>query len=105
MEPPGRWPTDGAGKVVVVKVWGSWCPPYIGEMPILQKVWADQQAAKAPAVFIGVAVKESPESSLAFLKANNVTFPSISDRASAGDPMLALQGKASATTTTLVLDR
>ena len=62
-------------------------------MPTLQKVWTEQQAAGAPVGFVGVAIKESPESSLAFLRANNVTFPSISDRASAGAPMLALQGK------------
>jgi len=103
----GSWSlaADGADKVVVVNVWGSWCPPCIGEMPALQKVWAEQQAAGAAVAFVGVAVKESPESSLAFLKANNVTFPSISDRASAGGPMLALQGKTPATPTTLVLDR
>ena len=103
----GTWSlaADGANKVVVVNVWGSWCPPCIGEMPALQKVWAEQQAAGAAVEFVGVAIKESPESSLAFLKANNVTFPSISDRASAGAPMLALQGKTPATPTTLVLDR
>jgi thiol-disulfide isomerase/thioredoxin len=103
----GTWslPADGAGKVVVVNVWGSWCPPCVGEMPTLQKVWAERQAAGAPVTFVGVAVKESPESSLAFLKTNHVTFPSISDRASAGAPMLALQGKAPATPTTLVLDK
>ncbi len=103
----GTWSlaADGMNKVVVVNVWGSWCPPCIAEMPALQKVWADQQAAGAAVAFVGVAVKESPESSLAFLKANNVTFPSLSDRASAGAPMLALQGNAPATPTTLVLDR
>ena len=103
----GTWSLakDGANKVVVVNVWGSWCPPCVGEMPTLQKVWTEQQAVGAPVGFVGVAIKESPESSLAFLKANNVTFPSISDRASAGAPMLALQGKTPATPTTLVLDR
>lgn len=103
----GTWSLakDGANQVVVVNVWGSWCPPCVGEMPILQKVYAEQQAAKTPVTFVGLAIKESPESSLAFLKANNVTFPSISDRASGGAPMLALAGKAPATPTTLVLDR
>ncbi len=103
----GTWSLaeDGAGKVVVVNVWGSWCPPCIAETPALQSVWAQQQAAGAPVAFVGLAVKESPESSLAFLKANNVTYPSISDRASGGAPMLALQGKAAATPSTLVLDR
>ena len=34
-----------------------------------------------------------------------MTYPSISDQASQGAPTLALQGKAPATPTTLVLDR
>ena len=103
----GTWSLaeDGADRVVVVNVWGSWCAPCVGEMPALQKVYAEQQAARAAVAFVGVAIKESPESSAAFLKTNNVSFPSISDRASGGAPMLALAGKAPATPTTLVLDR
>lgn len=103
----GSWSIDaeGAGKVVVVNVWGSWCPPCVEEQPRLQEVWSTLSAAKKPVAFVGVDTKESPATGAAFLRANAVTYPSISNDASTGQPMLALQGKAAATPSTLVLDR
>ena len=103
----GRWSmTDqGSGKVVVVNVWGSWCPPCVAETPALQGAWAAYEKAGKPVAFVGIDTMESPDTGLAFLKAKGVTYPSISDQASQGAPTLALQGKAPATPTTLVLDR
>lgn len=93
------------GKVVVVNVWGSWCGPCVDETPHLQQLWSAYSAAGKPVAFVGIDIKESSATALAFLKANGVTYPSLSDSASGGQPMLALQGKAAATPTTLVLDR
>ena len=93
---------DRAGKVVVVNVWGSWCPPCIEETPALQKAWAKVEADGRPVEFIGLDKLESPETGLAFQKANKVTYPSLAY--DGGVPILSLQGKASATPTTLVLD-
>ncbi len=102
----GTWSmaADAAGQVVVVNAWGSWCPPCVQEQPQLQQVWADLQTARKPVAFIGIDILEGPETGAAFLRANHVTYPSLSNPASKGQPMLALQGKASATPTTLVLD-
>lgn len=100
-----QWSTaEARGKVIVVNVWGSWCPPCVEEMPRLQKVWADSASAGKPVAFVGIDLRESPETGAAFLKANNITYPSLSNDASGGRPMLALEGKAPATPTTLVLD-
>ncbi|HSU73393.1 MAG TPA: TlpA disulfide reductase family protein, partial [Terrabacter sp.] len=87
---------------LVVNVWGSWCPPCIEETPALQKAWATVQAKGKKVEFIGLDKLEGPETGLAFLKANKVTYPSLAY--DGGVPILALQGKASATPTTLVLD-
>ena len=71
----------------------------------LQGAWAAYEKAGKPVAFVGIDTMESPDTGLAFLKAKGVTYPSISDQASQGAPTLALQGKAPATPTTLVLDR
>jgi thiol-disulfide isomerase/thioredoxin len=101
------WSTaaDAEGKVVVVNVWGSWCGPCVDETPHLQQVWSSFSAAGKPVQFVGIDIKESPATAAAFLRANGVTYPSLSDSASGGQPMLALQGRAPATPSTLVLDR
>jgi thiol-disulfide isomerase/thioredoxin len=94
---------DRAGSVLVVNVWGSWCPPCIEETPALQKAWETVQSKGKKVEFIGLDKLEGPETGLAFLKANKVTYPSLAY--DGGVPILALQGKASATPTTLVLDQ
>jgi len=93
---------DRAGSVVVVNVWGSWCPPCIEETPALQKTWERVRSEDRKVDFIGLDKLEGPETGLAFQKANKVTYPSLAY--DGGLPILALQGKASATPTTLVLD-
>ncbi len=94
---------DARGSVVVLNTWGSWCPPCVAEMPELQQVWAQAQAEKQPVVVMGINLRESPETAKAFLDAQGVTYPSLAD--DGGAAQLALQGKATATPTTLVLDR
>jgi len=93
---------DKDGAVVVVNVWGSWCPPCIEETPALQKAWEKVQADGKKVDFVGLDKLESPETGLAFQKANKLTYPSLAY--DGGVPILSLQGKASATPTTLVLD-
>ncbi len=93
---------DAAGDLLVLNVWGSWCPPCIEETPELQKAWETVQAKKHPVTFLGLDKLESPETGLAFLKSNGVTFPSLAY--DGGVPLLALQGRVVATPTTLLLD-
>lgn len=90
------------GAVLVVNVWGSWCPPCIEETPNLQKAWEQLQKEKKDVAFVGLDKLESAETGLAFEQANKVTYPSLAY--DGGVPLLSLQGKAAATPTTLVLD-
>ena len=99
------WDSASArGEALVLNVWGSWCAPCVAEAPDLQKVWADLQADSAPVRFMGIDFREDPARGAAFAKKAGITYPSLSDEASGGTLILALQGKAPTVPTTLVLD-
>lgn len=92
-----RW----RGKVVVVNTWGSWCPPCNAEAPDLQRTWTSFQDSGVE--FLGVDLRDSPETGLAFQRKFALTYPSL--RWDGGGVLLQMKGKATATPTTLVLDR
>jgi thiol-disulfide isomerase/thioredoxin len=94
---------DFQGRVVVVNVWGSWCPPCREEAPALQ---AASVATKDRAAFIGITTKDyDPAPALAFVRANKITYPSIFDPT--GSTLLTFAGTLppSAIPSTLVIDR
>jgi thiol-disulfide isomerase/thioredoxin len=91
------------GKVVVLNVWGSWCPPCRKEAPDLQA--ASQKLAAQGVQFLGINTNDpDPAQALAFQKSFGVTYPSLADRT--GAALLALRGAVApnAVPTTLVLD-
>jgi thiol-disulfide isomerase/thioredoxin len=94
---------DARDKVLVLNVWGQWCGPCVAEMPHLQQVWSQVSASGKPVQFMGINYRDGVETARAFLRANKITYPSLQDNG--GRALLALRGKASATPTTLVLDR
>lgn len=94
---------DYPGKVLVLNVWGSWCPPCRQEAAGLQ---AASVATRADAQFVGINTRDaSPAAPEAFLRAQGVTYPSIFDPS--GQSLLQLAGQVppSAIPSTLVLDR
>jgi len=94
---------DGAGKVVVLNVWASWCPPCQHEAPQLEKAWQGFSSADKPVVFMGLNTRDNPSSGVSTAKKWGITFPSLNDES--GVLILALQGKVTSPPTTLVLDR
>lgn len=98
-----RWTAaTSRGRVLVINVWGSWCGPCVAEAPELQQAWETLSQAGKPVDFMGIDFREDPERGAAFLKAEGITYPSLSDPS--GVLILALQGKAPTVPTTLVLD-
>ena len=65
------------GKVVVINVWGSWCPPCRKEAPDLQ---AASVETKNVAQFVGITSKDyDPAPAEAFVRSFKITYPSIYD--------------------------
>jgi len=95
--------TDHRGEVVVVNVWGSWCPPCIAEAADLQDVWAANEAKGVQ--FVGINFRDNRDAALAHERRFGVTYPSIDD--GAGETLLQLRGSLPprAIPSTLVLDR
>jgi thiol-disulfide isomerase/thioredoxin len=95
--------TDHRGEVVVVNVWGSWCPPCIAEAADLQDVWAADEARGVQ--FVGINFRDNRDAALAHERRFGVTYPSIDD--GAGETLLQLRGSLPprAIPSTLVLDR
>ena len=95
---------DHRGEVVVVNVWGSWCPPCIAEAPALQEVWTDTRAAVG-VQFVGIDTQDNAAAARAHEKRFGVTYPSIEDVD--GRVLLGLRGSLppKAIPSTIVLDR
>ncbi|MEU8524321.1 MULTISPECIES: TlpA family protein disulfide reductase [Streptomyces] len=69
---------DLKGKVVVLNVWGSWCPPCRAEAPHFAKVSAELKAKGVE--FVGINTRDGEKSpALAFEKDYKVTYPSLYD--------------------------
>lgn len=95
--------SDLRDRVVVVNVWGSWCPPCREEAPVLAKVSAEYAARGVS--FVGINVRDNPAAARAFEENYGIDYPSIED--TDGRVVLALDQyiPASAVPVTLVLDR
>ena len=94
---------DYRGKVVVINVWGSWCPPCRKEAPDLQ---AASVETKEIAQFVGVTSKDyDPAPAEAFVRSFKITYPSIYDPT--GKVLLAFAGELppSAIPSTMIIDR
>ena len=91
------------GKVVVINVWGSWCPPCRKEAPDLQGASVQ---TKDIAQFVGITSKDyDPAPAEAFVRSFEITYPNIYDPT--GKVLLAFAGELppSAIPSTMIIDR
>lgn len=90
---------ESRGQVTVVNVWAAWCPPCRAETPILVEA-----AAELDATFVGIHIRESADTGLAFERDKGVKYPSIQDEG--GETLLQFgEYRPRLPPTTLVLDR
>ena len=90
------------GKVVVLNIWGAWCPPCRVEAPQLQEVW-EAYGDKGVQV-LGIDFRDYDRDAPAdFMRDTGLTYPSIYDPS--GRSLLPLKGYPRATVpSTIVLD-
>lgn len=94
---------DLEGKVVVLNFWYAGCAPCRAETPDLDKL--AKEFADQGVVVLGVDVRDSAETALAFNRKKNISYQSVMD-AESGDVVLAYTGIVTpdAVPTTLVID-
>jgi thiol-disulfide isomerase/thioredoxin len=95
---------DLLGKVVVLNFWYAGCAPCRAETPELDKL--GKKYASQGVVVVGVDLRDTAETALAFNRTHKISYPSVMDNAS-GDVVLAYTGIVTpdAVPTTLVLDK
>jgi thiol-disulfide isomerase/thioredoxin len=65
------------GDTIVVNFWGSWCAPCRAEAPALGQLARQLQSRGVR--FVGIDIRDEPDSAVAFMQQFNVGYPSISD--------------------------
>ena len=95
--------SDLLGKVVVLNFWYAGCAPCRAETPDLDKL--AKKYSDMNVVVVGVDLRDSAETALAFNRTHKIGYPSVMDNES-GDVVLAYTGIVTpdAVPTTLVLD-
>jgi peroxiredoxin len=91
------------GDTVVLNFWGSWCAPCRAEAPALASLASQVQSKHVR--FLGIDIRDEPDSAKSFMQTFNVSYPSLSDP----NDQIALAFRSTvppaAIPTTLVIDR
>lgn len=91
------------GKIVVLNIWGSWCGPCRGEGQTLK--YLDEEYGPQGITFLGDDLQDTSVNALAFLRNEDITYPSVNDANGAVEERLAIAVPISGTPTTLVIDK
>ena len=70
--------SDYKGKVVLVNIWATWCPPCVDEMPSMEKLY--HKFKEQNFEILAVSIDESGLKAVApFMKKKRLTFPALID--------------------------
>lgn len=91
--------SDFAGKVVVLDLWATWCPPCRQEIPVLVELY--EQFKEQGLVVVGVGMDEGGADALRpFAEANKMTYPVL-----VGDKAVGEAYKVTSIPTTFIIGR
>lgn len=72
--------SDYRGKLVLVNVWATWCPPCIEEMPDMQNLYAQMKREGLPFEILGVSIDAlGADPVKKWVDRFNITFPILLD--------------------------
>ena len=70
--------TDYKGRVVLLNIWATWCPPCVEEMPSMEKLYQELQGEGFE--ILAVSIDESgAQDVLPFMKKHKLSFPVLID--------------------------
>jgi peroxiredoxin len=70
--------SDYRGKVVLLNIWATWCPPCVEEMPSMEKLYQELQGEGFE--ILAVSIDESgAQDVLPFMKKHKLSFPALTD--------------------------
>lgn len=71
---------DLRGKVVVINLWTSWCPPCRAEMPAIENVYRANKQQGLEVLAVNSTNQDSEANAAAFVQELGLTFPVLLDR-------------------------
>ncbi|MCS6993629.1 MAG: TlpA family protein disulfide reductase [Anaerolineales bacterium] len=66
---------DLRGRVILLNIWASWCPPCRAEMPAMQRVWEEYRAQGVVVLAVNATSQDTLADAQAFVAENGLTFP------------------------------
>ncbi len=84
--------SDLRGKVVLVNLWATWCPPCRAEMPAIEKTYQTFKSQGVEVLAVNATTQDSESAVTAFIKDNALTFPVALDRSGEVSNRYALSG-------------
>lgn len=71
--------SDLRGKVVLVNLWASWCPPCRAEMPAIEQTYQVYKEQGFVVLAVDSTVQDTLANAQAFVSANQLSFPILLD--------------------------
>ena len=83
--------SDYKGKVVLVNIWATWCPPCVDEMPSMEKLYRKFKGENFE--ILAVSIDEpGPKAVAPFMEKTRLTFPALIDSKGAIKPVYRISG-------------